>query len=467
MESKKPIRRVLVLADFACATGFANVAQNIVKQVLKDQEIDYQVDVVGINYYGMPNEWQNIYPRVRVFPASLISGNDLFGRRGFVSLLASGVYDIAWILQDTFNLEPVMEAILKVRTDLVTNGMKPFRLIFYYPIDATPKENWITKTISKVDVPVVYTRYGYNESIKFDESLNKRLKIVPHGTDISAFKIEDEKLVKEFREKYFMGLAENKFLVVNVNRNQPRKDVARTMQAFRLFKNVCPNSVLYLHMKKADVAYNLDEVARNYELIPDQDYIIPQNFDEHDGVSTEIMNLIYNSADCLVTTTLGEGWGLSITEAMATKTPVIAPNHTSITEILENGRGLLVEAGKSITDWIVFSSDNERLRPLVNVADMVDKLVWLHNNRNSQQVKDMVEKAYTHVREEWNWDKVGQMWRDIFKNALTHEKVDKVGRNDPCPECEKVGINTKWKKCVIHNPENQDGRRITEQEENA
>ena len=442
-ETKKPIRRVLMLADFACATGFAQVAQNVVLQLLKDQDYQYQIDIVAINYHGTPNEWFNVYPTVRLLPAALISNGDLFGRNGYLNMLSSGAYDLSWVLQDTFNIEQIGDRIKEIRTDLITNGKKVFKLIFYFPIDAQPKENWINKSVSLADVPVVYTHYGYEECIKHDPSLVGRLKVIPHGTDINVFKPMDKETVKDFRHKYFMGLADDKFLVTNINRNQPRKDIARTMQAFRLFKNQAPEALLYLHMKNMDVAYTLDEVARNFKLIPNEDYIVPKDFDENQGVIPEVVNLIYNSSDCLLTTTLGEGWGLSITEAMATKTPVIAPNNTAITEILADGRGLLVENGKTISEWIVLSNDNERIRPLVHIPDLVDKLMWLRNNKDSQEVNDMVEKAYNQVTQNWTWDQVGEQWRQVFKNALTEQKVVNIGRNDPC----YCGSGKKYKHC--------------------
>ena len=441
-QKELPIKRILILADFASATGFANVAQNIVKELLKDQTVTYQIDVVGINYHGLPNEWQNIYPRVRVFPATLISGGDLFGRSGYLSLLSSGAYDYTWILQDTFNIEPIAQKIREIRNDLIANGKKSFKYIYYFPIDAKPKENWIRDVVSLADVPVVYTQYGYKECLEIDPELVNRLKVIPHGTDISVFHpIEDKEAVTKFRHDYFMGRTDNKFLVINVNRNQPRKDIARTLQIFKLFKQQCPDSVLYLHMKHNDVAYDLNEVARQYQLIPDEDYIVPKDFNEHDGVSFEMMNYIYNSADAVMTTTLGEGWGLSITEAMATKTPIIAPDNTSITEILADGRGILVPSGKSITDWIILSGDNERVRPLVSVADFVDKLVKLKQNYKSDDVNNAVEKAYKYITEELNWDKVGQQWRDLFISSAFKPSA-KLGRNDICPVC-KIKI----KKC--------------------
>jgi hypothetical protein len=172
MENKKPIKRVLMLCDFACATGFANVAQNIASQLLKDEEFSYQLDIVAINFFGLPNEWQNIFPAVRLFPASFISKGDVFGREGYLNLLSSGAYDITWVLQDTFQIEVIGENILNIRNKLAELGKKPFKFIYYYPIDATPMENWITKSVSKADLPVAYTQYGYNESVKLLKHLN-------------------------------------------------------------------------------------------------------------------------------------------------------------------------------------------------------------------------------------------------------------------------------------------------------
>ena len=437
---EKPIKRVLMLADFACATGFAQVAMNVAIQLLQDPTVEYHLDVVGINYFGLPNEWQKYSPRVRIFPAAAISAGDVFGRSGYLSLLSSGAYDITWILQDTFNIETIGDKIKEIRAELVANGNKPFKFIFYYPIDAAPKENWIKKSVSLADIPVVYTQYGYEESVKFDPDLKQKLRVIGHGIDEKVFRPLPQEIVKDFRHKYFMGLADDKFLITNVNRNQPRKDIARTMQIFRLFKNIVPEALLYLHMKKNDVGYNLDEVARIYELIPDKDYIVPANFDEHDGMSIETVNAIYNASDVVITTSLGEGWGLSMTEAMATKTPVIAPNHTALTEILD-GRGTLVTAGKSIKDWFVMSGDNERARPLVDVPEYVDKLVGIRNNY--AQAQEIADKAYEYLLETWTWDKIGEQWREVFKQAIPSEKKQVIGRNDPC----LCGSGKKYKKC--------------------
>jgi glycosyltransferase involved in cell wall biosynthesis len=50
-------------------------------------------------------------------------------------------------------------------------------------------------------------------------------------------------------------------------------------------------------------------------------------------VADELLAGLYNAADLYLTTSLGEGWGLGVTEAMACHTPVAMPAHTSLLEI--------------------------------------------------------------------------------------------------------------------------------------
>jgi glycosyltransferase involved in cell wall biosynthesis len=442
-------KRILMLADFACNTGFATVAHNIVAQLLKTNQ--YQIDIVGINYNGMPNEWMKIYPTVRLLPAVIISGGDLFGREGYLQMLSSGAYDITFILQDTFNIETIAPKMIEMRNNLIADGKKAFKFIFYFPIDATPRENWITKSVALADIPVAYTQYGYDHCLRYVPSLKDKLRIVPHGIEPNSFFPLSKEKKDEFKHEYFLGRADGKYLITNVNRNQPRKDIARTLQIFRLFKNQVPNAYLYLHMNHNDVAYNLLEAARNFDLNEQEDFLCPKNYSEHDGIPVGVLNGIYNCSDVVMTTTLGEGWGLAVTEAMAAKAPVIAPDHTSLSEIIGTDRGTLVKAGYRVSDNIVIYGDNERLRPLADVADYVEKLMWMKNN--PEDVRKKVENAYNYVIANWTWEKVGETWRDIFASSLVavKDKDKEIGRNDPCPYCQEKGVVIKWKKCTTHN----------------
>jgi uncharacterized protein YecA (UPF0149 family) len=66
---------------------------------------------------------------------------------------------------------------------------------------------------------------------------------------------------------------------------------------------------------------------------------------------------------------------------------------------------------------------------------------------NRALAKERAEKAYKFVIENWSWDIVGEIWRDLFKEALIVEKKVKVGRNDPC----FCGSKKKYKNCCLKN----------------
>ena len=125
-----------------------------------------------------------------------------------------------------------------------------------------------------------------------------------------------------------------------------------------------------------------------------------------------MVNLLYNCADAVISTTLGEGWGLSITEAMATKTPIIAPDNTSLHEMMADGRGLLVPSGDSPSAWFSLGpQDNERVRPLMNVAKAADAVEDIINGTLPN-----IEAAYEWSRKN-NWDNICERWIELFDNA--------------------------------------------------
>ena len=94
-------------------------------------------------------------------------------------------------------------------------------------------------------------------------------------------------------------------------------------------------------------------------------------------MTLEQLNLIYNAGDMLLTTARGEGWGLSVSEALCVGLPVVAPKHTSFAEILRddygNLRGLLVPP---LLEQEIIIMDNDQLRPVADIGAMAKKVCW-------------------------------------------------------------------------------------------
>jgi glycosyltransferase involved in cell wall biosynthesis len=152
-------------------------------------------------------------------------------------------------------------------------------------------------------------------------------------------------------------------------------------------------------------------------------YMFPPEEIYNNGADLKKLNDIYNSFDLFLTTATGEGWGLTITEAMATKTPVIAPNHTSITEIGDNGNRIFTL---------------EKLRPVVSMADNVvryqtdideiadkikevrDLLREAEESENCNELDDKIEKAWKYVRG-LDWQHISKKFSDDF---MEHLKIE-------------------------------------------
>jgi glycosyltransferase involved in cell wall biosynthesis len=131
------------------------------------------------------------------------------------------------------------------------------------------------------------------------------------------------------------------------------------------------------------------------------------------GYSVEELNEIYNCLDCFVTTTTAEGWGLTVTEAMACELPIVAPMHTSLKEITENG-----EACYAVT----MMYEHFQIADYENVRHIPDPVIT--GVEMMKAFKDVSHNKYPHnsacedILEKYDWDKIAKSWQDKFNKLL-------------------------------------------------
>lgn len=491
--------QVAVLADSPnVVTGFANVCREVLSSLQETGFYDF--DIVGINYDGSPHDLP-----FRIFPAvnALIPDpayREPYGMQKFLDIICEGRFDIVWVLQDTFIVASGLGVKIREANDMLPPHQK-FQFIYYFPIDATPKKEWVDKAVMQADIPVTYTQYAFDQVLrvydvdefsllkKEDQEKNKAsgdrlardLSVVYHGVNMEDFYPLTEEETKTAREVLW-GVHKDKFIFTNVNRNQPRKDIFRTMQAFKILldrrrKAGKSEPYLYLHCSVFENGLNLIDMSEQISLVQGNEfgYPSPKMFGPASGFPIEQLNKIYNASDCVVSTSLGEGWGLSLTEAMAVKKPVIAPNHTSVPEILGKGgmvkgldgsmqENLHAERGFIAKTKNVFvqKDDLARVRPLTDAEDMADHMEWVMDH--PEEVKPVVERAYDWVKTlEWRGEEVGGKWSAIFEAAFERTlsvrakalddliaaeiKEKGLSRNDKCPVCD-----TKIKHCRHYRP---------------
>jgi glycosyltransferase involved in cell wall biosynthesis len=279
-------------------------------------------------------------------------------------------------------------------------------------------------------VPVVFSDWCYRQAVRMIPELASNLRVIYHGCEPDVFYPLPEQERKKVRNEIFSIFDDHIFLVVNVNRNQVRKDLARTMAAFHLFHIEHPNSLLYLHAKQKDLGGNLPTQAaylglefrgENAEIV-----FAPDTLHELAGISREELNLIYNAADVCISTSTGEGWGLTTTEAMAAGTPFIGPDNTTFPEILgkidfHSGwkwnigkRGLLVQSGGPDL-WTMFYGISDTPREIVSTTGMRNALLYAYSNRRAM-------KRYAEEARKWTlehtWKHKQGEWVDLLEKVL-------------------------------------------------
>lgn len=409
-------KEILVLCDSpAGVTGFSNVARHILRDVFSTGK--YNITVVGINYDGEGYDNKAIPYKIIPATSGLIERyHDVYGRQRALDMLMTGNFDIFFTIQDMAVIESFSRE-LKIAKE-----KKGFKAIIYTPVDSAldTVPHWVTKVIPIFDYPVAYTEFAKKEMSKFIDV--SRVRVCLHGVDTTEFYPVSKTPNKMMILKDFFGMnltdaqAEKKFIILNVNRNQTRKDYLRCFQVVKEYQKQYPeDDVLFVCVAQIrDQGGDLVKIAKQVGLEYGRDWVTPIQYSAAMGFPVEVLNLWYNMADVVFSATLGEGFGLSSIEGMATGVPVVFPNNTSLPEILGNGeRGILVASGID-GDYLSFGAmDSSLVRPRISLYDAVASLKAA---KTMGRKCERVEKALAWAKT-MDWKNVDKFWVDLFAEA--------------------------------------------------
>ena len=408
----KKQKSLLVYADWNCTTGFGAVAKELVDEWAKDKNLS--ILIFGIN--DKSTLIYNYLPNVKVIPA-LITGDanskkDIYRRIELLKLIYQNDFDAIFLLQDVEVINTMEEQLKDVKNTKRKENRPNFKSMIYFPVDSEPRESDL-KVLSFFDEVVTYTEYAKSVMKPLiTDTQFKKIKIIPHGTNTNDFyPYSDADKLKAKKEIFG---SEDVYVFGTVNRNQVRKDFGSLIMGFAMFKHTSgitgANALLYLHCNPIDpMGINIYRLCERVGLEVGKDVIVPKDYSENKGCTLEELNKIYNSFDCFITTTTSEGWGLTVTEAMATKCLVICPKHTSLTEITDNGENTL---NFMFSQQAVFVNDFEKIRFITNpmeVKTLCEVAYGLKNDEPELQemVKVKIENAYNKVS--------GMKWEGIAK----------------------------------------------------
>ena len=106
---------------------------------------------------------------------------------------------------------------------------------------------------------------------------------------------------------------------------------------------------------------------------------------------------------------------MTITEAMATKTLVVCPKHTSLTEITNNGENSL---NFMFSQKMVFVNDFEKIRHISNPMEVKTLCEVVYNLKDDEpelqeQVKQKIENAFNKVSA-MKWEGIAKQFKVLI-----------------------------------------------------
>ncbi|MGV3662830.1 MAG: glycosyltransferase [Prosthecobacter sp.] len=297
--------RLLWIGDALVPTGFATVTHAVLDHLRRD----WDVVVSGVNYDGAKHRLP-----YQVLPAW--QGGDMWGMNRFRHLCAE--FDPAAVIinNDWWNVAQFAQ--------IAPAGVP---VIGYMPVDGGNLDPAAMRQLNKLHAAVWYTDYGHREAAK--AGFTGRRHVIPHGIDTTVFHPMNR---DEARRILDLNVPKKAFIVGNLNRNQPRKRLDVTIEIFAgwIRRHAVSNAFLLLHCAEKDTGWDLRRAAAFHGVA---DRLLLTGSDDMRGLqSPRHLNLIYNSLDVQMTTTLGEGWGLTTMEGMACGIPQVVPDSSALAE---------------------------------------------------------------------------------------------------------------------------------------
>lgn len=359
-------------------TGNGNMLAAVLAQV-DDTKYKVASFISGGSQIGDPFELSNVI--------NAEESNDGFGFNKLLRILRASSSRIDYLVMvglDIWVYAPIFNHILEIKKE------KPFRWVAIFPWDLYQlRADWI-RWINCVDIPCVYSKYGY-KMLKDHVPALQYFK--PPLWKSGFYKQYSPGKVLKTRHKYFKELSDSHYIIGCVAKNQIRKDIPKFVDAFLSAKKENPRLVLYLHTELSGV-YNLKQMvsdmgAKTGDVIAKKQGVV---------YSEGQMADIYNSIDCFVNCSAQEGLSWTVLQAMACGTPVIGSRTTAQTELLENA-GTLITPKELLYIPIPTQSGDSHVSSWVCTKDDIKTAILDVSQRPDLRIK--MEKAGLKRSKEW------------------------------------------------------------------
>lgn len=373
--------RVLWLGDAGTHTGFAKVTEEIGNRLVRDYGHD--IHCLAVNYRG--DYWKT---DLKLYVPTALMPSDIYGTSRYVEMIAEVLPEVVVIVNDPAVILNFLVA-NQYDTERVLLNQK---LLGYIPIDGYDNPPaW--EALGTVMTRVAMSKHG--------QAAMAGSKLIYHGVDTKRFFPIPK---KEAKTK--LGFDPSRFLVVRVDKNSLRKNYADSWRALRPLLRKYTDIDVHFHCLPVEPSegINLKAFISKDEDIRDRVSFSP-NLGGFHGWDEDAMTLLYSAADVFLSTSFGEGFGLTIAEAMACGTPVIAQNASAIPEVVGPG-GILIDPVRP------FAAPMGQDQMLPDVPAFTREIEHLYQAGGTR--RKLGKAAREHVEQSFSWDEAARGFDELI-----------------------------------------------------
>jgi len=335
----KKLKFMLVSTHIQQFTGYAKVSHGILEQLAKKSWL-------SLTHYGFQKHPQTS-PDFRKYPSGVdvIDAATLemplqqgFGYSAFMDTIRKKTPDVVMIYNDMAVVTRFLEEIRK------SGIQRTFKLWIYCDqVYDCQLQGMIDMLNRDADRVFAFTTY-WKKQLK-EQGITRPISVLGHGFDQKVFYTVPRELARKS-----LKLPDDAFVIMSLNRNQPRKRQDIMIMAFVELVVKYPTRPIILlcicdkgekggwwlfelfvrELKKRNVPI---EQFGNRLMISSQDMVFKD----------EDINVLYNIADVGISTAEGEGWGLCTFEQMGVGVPQVVPDVGGYKEYCSSENSVIVK----------------------------------------------------------------------------------------------------------------------------
>jgi D-inositol-3-phosphate glycosyltransferase len=382
--------RLLVLGQGAQYSGYARVLRTLALLLASDFEVYY----FALNCRPVP-----CVPGVTSIEPTLRS--DPYGLSELPRVLSRVEPHVVLACHDP--------EVLAAQARIVRTHRSAARIVLYLPLEWEPQDPAMLRELADADRLVCYTSTARRWLLaQLGPIRSIAAAPIPHGVDrhvfgpLGADGTSDRRAARSTARsaaRRLLALSDEHTVILNANRDSPRKRLDLALRAFALIADQVPDARLILtHGQR------LRHDARRPPLLGR--VLIPDD----PPATDRVLNHYYNCADIGLNTCTAEGWGMVAMEHAAAGVGQIMPEHPALREIWEYGAAFVPYPSSGIDGFGVADPVDvaKSLLSLCQTPERADRL--------GREARDRADSA------EFDWPGIARRWSALLRDAVSEDR---------------------------------------------